>query len=518
MKQSFRALFSRNEDSALAILVALAVLKLVIHLLTSSTYGYFRDEFYYIAASKHLAFGYVDFPAFIALLTAFVRLTLGDSLVALHFFPALAGSAVILLTGLMARQLGADPFGQVLAAFAALVAPQYLGVNALLTMDSFDLLVWAASLYVLILILKYDRPKLWLVFGLELGIGLTIKVTPLYFGFALVVGLALTPYRKYFRSPYLYLGGLIALAFLLPYVIWNAVNGWPTIEFWRNYGSKVFQASPLVFLLQQILIMHPLSLPLWLSGLVFLFTQKGKQYRPFGWMYLVLFLIFMLQHAKNYFLAPFYPLLFASGTIAMQQFATSRGWRWLGWLWRNYIPFLVIGGILLAPLTIPMLPLNTLVAYVHALGGTNVKSENSDTGILPQNFADRFGWEELAATMNDVYHSLPVEDQPRACIVTSNYGEAGALQFYSFKYDLPPVISGHNNYYLWGPGNCTGEVIIYLGQASIDDLKQGFTDVQQVAVNKCQFCMPYENDLPIFLCRGIKMPIEQTWPQTKFFQ
>ncbi len=329
MKQSFRALFSRNEDPALAMLVALAVIKLVIHLLTSSTYGYFRDEFYYIAASKHLAFGYVDFPAFIALLTALVRLTLGDSLVALHFFPALAGAAVILLTGLMARQLGADPFGQVLAALAALVAPQYLGVNALLTMDSFDLLVWAAALYVLILILKYDRPKLWLVFGLVLGIGLTIKVTPLYFGFALVVGFALTSYRKYFRSPYLYLGGLIALAFLLPYVIWNAVNGWPTIEFWRNYGSKVFQASPLVFLLQQIVIMHPISLPLWLSGLVFLFMQKGKQYRPFGWMYLVLFLIFMLQHAKNYFLAPFYPLLFASGTIAMQQFASSRGLHWL---------------------------------------------------------------------------------------------------------------------------------------------------------------------------------------------
>jgi 4-amino-4-deoxy-L-arabinose transferase-like glycosyltransferase len=518
MQQLVRALFSRNENRALAILVALAVLKLVIHLLTSSNYGYFRDEFYYIAASKHLAFGYVDFPPFIALLTAFVRLTLGDSLLALHFFPALAGSAVILLTGLMARQLGADSFGQVLAALAALVAPQYLGMNALLTMDSFDLLVWAASLYVLILILKYDRPKLWLVFGLVMGIGLTMKVTLLYFGIALVVGLALTPNRRYFRSPYLYLGGLIALTFLLPYVIWNAANGWPTIEFWRNYGNKVFEASPLVFLLQQIAIMHPISLPLWLSGLVFLFTQKGKQYRLFGWMYLVLFLIFMLQHAKNYFLAPFYPLLFASGTIAMQQFANSRGWHWLGWLQRNYIPFLVIGGALLAPLTIPMLPLNTLVAYVRAMGGTNIKSENSDTGILPQNFADRFGWEELAATMSDVYHSLPVEDQPRACIFTSNYGEAGALQFYSSRYDLPPVISGHNNYYLWGPGTCTGEVVLYLGRATIDDLKQGFTDVQQVAVNKCQYCMPYENDLPIFLCRGIKMPIEQTWPQTKFFQ
>ncbi len=518
MKRSFQTLFNRDENYALAIVVGLAVLKLVIHLLTSSNYGYFRDEFYYIAASQHLAFGYVDFPPFIAVLTAFVRLTLGDSLLALHFFPALAGAGVILLTGLMARQLGADPFGQVLAALAVLIAPQYLGMNALLTMDSFDLLVWAAALYLLILIFKDDRPKLWLVFGLVLGVGLTIKVTPLYFGLALVIGLALTPYRKYFRSPYLYLGGSIALVFLLPYGIWNAANGWPTIEFWRNYGNKVFQASPLVFLLQQILIMHPFTLPLWLSGLVYLFTPKGKQYRPFGWMYLVLFLLFMLQHAKNYFLAPFYPVVFACGTIAMQQFASSRGWRWLGWLRAHYVPFLVLGGILFAPLTIPMLPVNALVTYVQALGGTNVKSEKSDTGLLPQNFADRFGWEELAARMSEVYRSLPAEDQARTCIVTSNYGEAGALQFYSSKYDLPPIISGHNNYYLWGPGNCTGEVILYLGDANIDDLKQGFVEVKQVAVTQCEYCMPYENNLPIFLCRGIRIPIEQTWPQTKVFQ
>jgi hypothetical protein len=263
--------------------------------------------------------------------------------------------------------------------------------------------------------------------------------------------------------------------------------------------------------------MHPISLPLWLSGLVFLFTSKGKQYRLFGWMYLTLFLIFMLQNAKNYFLAPFYPVLFASGTVALQQFASSRSWHWLGWLRANYVPFLVIGGILVAPMATPMLPLNAHVAYMRVLGGTSAKSEVFDSGIFPQNFADRFGWEELAVTMSNVYHSLPAEDQTKACIFASNYGEAGALQFYGSKYDLPPVISGHNNYYLWGPGGCTGEVVIYLGRNSVDELKQGFTDVQQMAVNKCQYCMPYENDLPIFLCRGIKVPLEQAWPKVKAF-
>ena len=518
MQPPLQAPFIRKIDRTLAVIAGLAVLKLVIHLLTSSNYGYFRDEFYYIAASQHLSFGYVDFPPFIALLTAFIRLALGHSLLALHFFPALAGAGVVFLTGLMARQLGADPFGQVLAALAALIAPQYLGANALLTMDSFDMLAWAAALVVLILILKYDRPKLWLVFGLVLGIGLTIKVTPLYFGLALVIGLALTPHRKYFHSPYLYLGGLIALAFLLPYMIWNGANGWPTLEFWHNYGSKVFQASAWVFLFQQVIIMQPVSLPLWLSGLVFLFTRNGKKYRLFGWMYLCLMLIFMLQNAKNYFLAPFYPVLFASGTLAMRQFASSRGWQWLGWLRANYIPFLVIGGIISAPMAIPVLPLNAHLAYMRLMGGLSQKTERFDSGLLPQNFADRFGWEELAVTLSGIYRSLPAEDRAKACILTSNYGEAGSLQFYSTEYDLPPVISGHNNYFLWGPGGCTGQVIIYLGRTGVDDLKLVFAGVQQVAATHCQYCVSYENDLPIYLCRGIKAPIEQAWPKTKSFQ
>jgi hypothetical protein len=273
-----------------------------------------------------------------------------------------------------------------------------------------------------------------------------------------------------------------------------------------------------VFLLQQIAIMHPLSLPLWLSGLVFLFTPRGKQYRPFGWIYLVLFLLFMLQHAKNYFLAPMYPILFAAGTIAMQHFASSRGWHWLGWLRNNYTPFLVIGGLILAPLALPVLPVNVLATYVRAMGVTNVKSETSDTGILPQHFADRFGWEELATTMSDVYRSLPAEDQAKACIYVRSYGEAGALEFYSSKYALPPVISGQNNYHLWGPGSCTGEVVIHMGHSNIDHLKQEFAGVQLAAVHRCQYCMPFENDVPIFLCRGIKIPIEQIWPQARFFE
>ena len=513
MKHFFRNLWT---DSANRLLLGLGLVKLLIHLLSSSTYGIFRDEFYYIAASKHLAWGYVDFPPFIALLTAFIRATLGESLLAMHLFPALAGAALVILTGLIARQLGADRFGQGLAALATLIAPQFLGVNALLTMDSFDTLMWSVAAYILILIFKTDNSKLWLAFGLAAGISLTMKVSILYFGLALVIGLLLTRQRKHFRSPWLYLGGLIALAFLLPYIIWNASNGWPTVEFFRNYGGKVYQASPLVFLLQQVLIMHPITLPLWIAGLAWLFSKKGETYRPLGWIYVILLVVFMLQNAKNYFLAPAYPMLFAAGIVGVEQAVLAGR---LGWIKSSaYAACLVIFGLLTAPAAIPMLPLQTHLAYIRMMGGTNVRSEKFETGVFPQNFADRFGWEELAETMARTYQALPAKDQVKTCIFTENYGEAAALEFYREKYGLPPIISGHNNYYLWGPQNCTGEVLLFFSWGTMPELQPFFEQVEQVGVFNCQYCMPLENNSPILLARGIKTPMEQSWPTVKFFQ
>ena len=416
---------AKNEKSNLSLL-ALAALKLLIHILTSQQYGYFRDEFYYIAASKRLAFGYVDFPPFIALLTAFVRATLGESLLALHLVPALAGAALVFLSGLMARQLGAGRFGQTLAALATLTAPQFLGASSMLTMDSFDILAWGIVIYILILIFKHDQPKTWLWFGLAAGIGLTIKVSMLYLGLAVVLGLALTPQRKNFRSAWLYLGGAIAMAFLLPYVIWNAAHTGPTIEFWSMYGNKVYQSSPLEFIFQQILIMQPSAFPLWAMGIVYLFSKKGESYRPLGWVYILLFLIFMLQNAKNYFLAPMYPVLFAAGAVFFEQWMQS-GQR--AWIRPTLTWSLIIGGMISAPMAIAVLPLEAHASYVRFMAGTNPKTEIYDSGIFPQHFADRFGWEEMAAAVADVTHTLTPEEQARACIFAGTYGEAGALEF-----------------------------------------------------------------------------------------
>src|SRR5215208_8516637 len=226
--------WSPTSDNAL--LAYLALVKLLVHLLTNGNYGYFRDEFYYIAAGERLDLGYLEFPPLVAVIADISRFLLGDSPVALRLFPALAGALVIVLSGLMARSLGGGRFAQGLAALATFVAPNFLVMGTFLSMDAFDQLFWVSATYVLLLILKRDRPRLWLLFGLIVGLGLLTKVTMLFFGFAVFVALLLTPARRHLRTLWPWIGSVIALVFLLPYVFWQIEHGWPTLEFWENYG------------------------------------------------------------------------------------------------------------------------------------------------------------------------------------------------------------------------------------------------------------------------------------------
>jgi 4-amino-4-deoxy-L-arabinose transferase-like glycosyltransferase len=385
------------------ILFLLAFVKLLVHLLTAGNYGYFRDELYYVAASEHLSLGYVDFPPFVALATALARATLGDSLLALDLLPALAGAAVVVLTGLMARELRGGTFAQGLAALAVLVAPNFLVFGTFISMDAFDQLFWVSAAYVLLLILKRNEPRLWPLFGLFVGLGLLTKLTMLSFGFAVLVALLLTPARRHLRSPWPWIGGGVAVAFLAPYLYWNAMNGWPTPEFWGEYGGKVDAASPVEFLLEQIVTMQPPTLPLWLAGLGFyLFAREGRPYRALGWVYVVLFALFAALNTRFYFLAPAYPMLFAAGGVAIERFFGGRGrWRWA---LPAYAAVLAISGAVVAPLTVvPVLPVGTLAKVTGAFGvDAGVQVETRQVAELPQTFADRFGWEGMTQTVAHV--------------------------------------------------------------------------------------------------------------------
>ena len=499
-----------------AIVVYLACAKLLAHVLTAGNYGFYRDEFYFVAASKHLDFGYVDFPPLVAVVTALARWMFGDSASALQFFPALASAGVVVLAGLMARELGGGRFAQGIAALATLVAPNILVFGTWLSMDAFDQFNWALASYALILVFKRGRPRLWLLFGLVAGVGLLTKVTILFLGFAVFASLLLTPARRHLLTPWPWLGGAVALVFLLPYLYWQVTNGWPTLEFWGNYGGKLTPNSLGEFLLEQVLTMNPVTLPVWAAGLYYyLFSREGRPYRVFGFVFVILFAIFALQNAKFYFLTPAYPMLFAAGGLTIERFIRLREWNWLK---PAYASLLLAVGVFVAVLSVlPVLPVETVAKTTGLVGGNaGVESEARKTGDLPQTFAFRHGWEDMVETIAGVHDSLPDEERAASCILAGDFGEAGAVDFFGPAYGLPRAISGHNNYYLWGPGSCSGEVVISIG-VPLERLEAVFENIEHADTVTCEYCMPIENDLPIYVARNPKIPFEQAWPQFKHY-
>lgn len=501
--------------SDMALLIYLGLGKLTIHFLTCGQYGYFRDELYYMACGENLAFGYVDHPPFVAIAAKISRLLLGDSLFALRFFSAAAGAFVVFLTGMIVRELGGRRFAQFLAALAVILSPIYLGLGSFLSMNPFDHLFWALSAYILILILKSDNTKLWVLFGIALGLGLQNKYSMIFFDFGLVVGLILTANRKYFLSPKLWIAGSIAFLIFLPNIIWQIINKWPTLEFMRN--ASLYKNLPLVpheFLGSQILEMLPFLFPILLFGLFYyLFSKSGRPFRLFGWMYLAIFILFILTRAKTYYIAPIYPIMFAAGAIAIEKFMLKKGWNWLKHV---TVSLLILGGVSAAPMALPVLPVETYIRYSEFIGIAPPPVERHEMGQLPQHFADMFGWENMAATVAKAYHQLSSDEKAKCGIFCVNYGEAGAIDFFGRKFNLPKAISGHNNYWLWGPRGYTGEVMLMIGVGE-DVLKSIFREVRQVEIIKHEYVMPYENNLPVYLCKDALLSIEEVWPRLKNF-
>src|SRR5260370_29834262 len=272
--------------SGAAMVTGLAALKLFIQVYTSRQYGYFVDELYYLACGQHLAWGYVDQPPLIALVAKTARWLGGDSLLAIRFPSALAGAGLVFLTGLMARELGGGRFAQGFAALAVLVAPAFLGLHNLLTMNAFEPLLWMGCAYILIRVIKTGSQKLWLWFGLWAGIGMENKHSMLIFGFAVVAGLLLTPGRKFLRSPWFWIAGLVAFLIFAPNLVWNIQHHFPFVELQDNIrrSHRNVDLPPLQFFAQESLAMLPVSLPIWLAGLWYFFvTREGRPFRALGY-------------------------------------------------------------------------------------------------------------------------------------------------------------------------------------------------------------------------------------------
>jgi 4-amino-4-deoxy-L-arabinose transferase-like glycosyltransferase len=466
--------------TATAVIVCLSACKLLVHLYAGRYYGYFIDELYYLACSRRLDWGYVDQPPLIASIAWIGRSLLGDSLPAIRFFPALAGAAEVALTSLIARELGGKRFAQGLAALTALVALGFLAMDSFLSMNAFEPLFWMGCAYTLIRMVKTGNPRLWIWFGILAGFGLENKYSMLIFGAGIVLGLLLTPQRRLLANRWFWIGGGIAFLIFLPNLLWNIDRQFPFLELQANIrrSGRDVPLGPLAFLGQEILAMNPLALPVWLAGLGFyFFSRVGKSFRALGWAWVLTAGVILYRSPRIYYLWPAFPLLFAAGGVMWESWLAQPGLRWLK---VAYPALMFAAGAVLAPLVIPVLPPETYIRYTKALHLQPPAIETHKLGPLPQIYADQFGWEEMVATVARVYNSLPPEIRARTAIFGQNYGQAGAIDLFGPKYGLPPAISGHQNYFLWGPRNYTGESVIVM-HGRQEDLERRFASVRQAA-------------------------------------
>jgi hypothetical protein len=486
-----------------------------LHLYAGRRYGYFVDELYYIACARHLAWGYVDQPPLIAAIVRITRAILGDSLLALRFPAALAGAGTVVITGVIARELGGKRFAQSLAALCFALAPGVLALDHFLSMNAFEPLFWMGCAFLLIRIIRTGNAKLWLWFGLLSGFGLQNKHSMLIFGFGIVAGLVLTGERKWLRSPWLWTGGAIAFLIFLPNLLWNIQNHFPFLELQANIrrSGRDVALSPMTFFGQETLAMLPLSLPIWLAGLWYLFfDREGKRFRALGWAWLLTSAIIMTLNPRIYYLFPAYPLLFAAGSVTWE--------RWLSgvraqWIKPVYVTLMVLMGALIAPTVIPLLPPETYIRYAAATHLEQPRIENHRLGPLPQLFADQFGWEEMAAAVAGAYNSLTPDVRAKTAIFGQNYGQAGAIEIYGPKYGIPPgtTISAHQSYFLWGPHAYTGESMIVMDDKP-ERLAELFTSFRKVAEVSHPYSMPYQH-FDVYYCEGMKQPLSKLWPQIR---
>ncbi len=496
------------------ITLGLALATLLIHFLTNSRYGYFRDELYYIACSRHLASGYVDMAPLCAWILRAQSAIFGDSLFALRLFPAIAGALTVALSGALARELGGRVWAITLAGVASMTAIIYLGIGNFYSMNVFEPLFWMGCIYLLLRIINGASPRLWLAFGLVAGLGVENKHSFAFFGIGIVVALLLTPERRHLARPWIWLGGVIALAVALPNLLWQIRHHWATLELLRNVArsDKNVVLGPAQFIAQQILIVNPATLPLWLGGLVWLLLARdGRRYRLLAIAYLVTLAEFILLHGKHYYLAPIYPMLFAAGSVAAERFCEVR-FRWVK-------PALVVAMValasLVAPTVLPILAPEKLLAYMRAIHFEPPRTEKNHTAALPQLFADQFGWEEMVRTIARAYDQLSPEDKRRVGVFCQNYGQAGAVDFFGPKYGLPSAICDHQNYYLWGPRDRTGDLMLVIDSAKGEEREQ-FRAVEDLGVvDSSPWAMPWEQRQHLYLCHDLKGSLRDLWPKVK---
>jgi 4-amino-4-deoxy-L-arabinose transferase-like glycosyltransferase len=486
-----------------AILCYLAASTVVVHLLTGGRYGFQRDELATLEDARHLAWGYVAYPP---VTPFFGRLSLelfGTSLRGFRFFAAVAQAVAVVLTGLMARELGGSRWAQLVAAVAAL--PFCLGGGALMQYVSFDYLAWVLVAYCTLRLLKSDDPRWWVAIGGAIGFGMLSKYAMPFLVAGLVAGVLFTDARRYLKSKWLWFGVAVSVLIFLPNLIWQAQHDFVSLDFLRHIHARdVGEGRANGFLPGQLKFVLA-GLPLFIAGLYYLFSSSGKRYRILGWMYVTPLLLFLIAKGRDYYLAGAYLMVFAAGAVWVERWMVSLRRPWPGVL-GTYIWISLLGGIVFASaFFLPIAPVNSSWFKVATAINGDLREE--------------IGWPELVQTVAAIRDKLPQQDRSVLGIIGTNYGEAGAINLYGPQYGLPRAISGVNSFWYRGYGDPAPKVVIVLG-LSRESVDRKFASCELAAHTWNHLGIDNEEtvDHPdIFLCRGMRQSWPEFWKHFRFY-
>ena len=494
----------------------LACVRLAILLPYAGAYGYFRDELYYLACARRLAWGYVDHPPLSTAILALTRSLYGESLLAIRLVPAVAGALVVGLTASIAKAFGGGVRAQALAALAVLFAPAYLESGHVYSADSLDVLICTLAALFLVRAFAATPGKQWpwwILVGLMLGLGAESKLSVLGYAGGIFVGLLVSPSRVLLKTRGPWIAAILVLILLAPYALWERANGWPTFQLAKVALERGAAHSPVSFLRSQIVDMLPESLPLWGAGLWALCLDKRFiKWCAIGVAFVAALVFFTLEGGSAASdLAPAFPPLFAAGAVFVDDWL---GARW--WAHPIYAAVLAIGGVVRVPFVVPVLPAYSYVHYAARFGRSPKTEVGVEQSSLPERYADMFGWKELTTTVAAVYASLPEPEQREAAIFASNDGEAGAIEMFGPEMGLPTPISGHNGYWFWGPRGASGRVLITVG-GDAETWRSRCESVEVAAVFTHSRVASRENHLRIAVCRRSIDTLEALWPRIKHF-
>jgi hypothetical protein len=510
---------------ALRLALFFAAIKLVFHIASALWqhhigYGYFRDEFYYLICGRHLAWGYVDQGPIVAVQARLAETLFGHSLVGIRLLSAFGGAIRVALTGILCWSLGGRRSAQALAMFLVLVTPIYLALDGFLSMNSWESAFWMPCILAIILILRGSSPRLWwTVFGVSAGLGLLNKPSMTFFLIALALALLLTPQRKVLFTRYTAWGIVLLVLIALPNLFWQMHHHWATLEFLHDgrVAGKNTRLTPLPFIANQIFVIGILGAFVWIAGLVHLLRERDRRW--LGLTYCIFLVGMIAMGAKDYYVSPIYPYLFAAGGVAWQRRFAHRPRVQMdrAIAWPIFTIVIIVISAIFVPASNPVLRPTTFLRYAHVLHLPNSDSESGKRAVLPQFYADRFGWQEEVDQITAVVRQLSPEDRAQVGIVADNYGEAGALDF--LGHDLPPVISGHNNYWLWGPHNVGAKVLIVISGDPPQHFQNLCREVQVVGNMDHPLAMPFEQHKKIYLlhdCQEAQGP-SLNWAKYKFY-